>query len=174
MSLAFGLDSFKTCSGRVRGPALALIFALAVAGCYEVSGEIIPAQLGVPVPYVYDSVEWDEGGTTELSPVAYSNDKRFRDVGKDGDVSTGTLRALHIRDDIYAIQADYDDEPCCSIVFYRIDSGSVQGVDPVGDVFTLARRHGVTLEFDEVSDYLVGDADAVLAFIRAHAELGFE
>ena len=176
MSLAPGLASLGARLGRLRRPALALApaFALAVAGCYGVDHEIIPAPLGVPVPYIYDSVEWDEGGTTELSPVAYSNDKRFRDVGKDGGVSTGTLRALHIRDDVYAVQADYDDEPCCYIVFYRIGPEDVQGVWPTGDVDALAARHGVTLEFDEVSDYLVGEAGTLLAFIRAHAELDFE
>ena len=175
MSLAPGLERLWARMGRLRRPALALApaFALAVAGCYEVDQEIIPPQLGAPVPYIYDSIDWDEGGATELSPVAFSNDKRFRDVGKDGDVSTGTLRAIHIRDNIYALQTDYDDEPCCYIVFYRIDSESLQGVDPIGDVDALAARHGVTIEIYDL-DYLDGTPDAILAFIRAHAELGFE
>ena len=153
---------------------MAPVFAPAVADCYEVAQEIIPAKLGVPVHYVYDSVDWDEGGTTYLSPVAYSNDKIFRAVNKDVGEPTGTLRALHICEDVYALQADYDDEPCCYIVFYRIGSDQVHSVWPTGDVDTLAARHGVTVEFDEISDDLAGEADNVLAFIRAHAELGFE
>lgn len=175
MSIAPGLERLWARLGRLRRPALALApaFALAVAGCYEVDQEIIPPQLGAPVPYIYDSIDWDEGGTTELSPVAFSNDKRFRDVGKDGDVSTGTPRALHIRDNIYALQTDYDDEPCCYIVFYRIDSESVQGVDPIGDVDALAARHGVTIEIYDL-DYLDGTPNAILPFIRAHAELRYE
>ena len=52
MSLALGLERFGAQSRRLRRLALALapVFALAVAGCYEVAQEIIPAKLGVPVP----------------------------------------------------------------------------------------------------------------------------
>jgi len=61
--------------------------------------------LGVVVPYAHGSIKWEEGGTTELSRVGFSNDYRFREVSKTNAVSTGTFRALHIRDAVYALQA---------------------------------------------------------------------
>ena len=175
MSIAPGLERLWARLGRLRRPALALApaFALAVAGCYEVDQEIIPPQLGAPVPFIYDSSIGTKAAPPSSAPSPSATTKRFRDVGKDGDVSTGTPRALHIRDNIYALQTDYDDEPCCYIVFYRIDSESVQGVDPIGDVDALAARHGVTIEIYDL-DYLDGTPNAILPFIRAHAELRYE
>ena len=160
------------------GRLLVLVAAAGLAGaCYEIEHEVILASDAVSVyglPGTYTS-RGESTETTEISAVPNSNDYRFVETGTDS-TSSGYLRAIPLRGDIYAVQIKFDDEAVYYIMFYEFtfDSSGANFVslwvdDPVED---LALQHGVTLEFYDV-DYLTGSRQDILNFIRAHADLSF-
>src|SRR4029077_16871102 len=74
-----------------------LVFLLSFAGCYEVSKEVIPTDLGEVMPYKLDHATMDKGGKMYFSRVSFSHDYRFRDESKDSadePNKTGTFRVM--------------------------------------------------------------------------------
>jgi hypothetical protein len=141
-----------------------------------VSKEVIPTDLGEVMPYTLDHATMDKGGKMYFSRVSFSHDYRFRDESKDSadePNKTGTFRVMRIKDDIYAVQARYDNEDNYDIVFYRITSNHFEVVQPSSKeaVQALARRYSVKLDDD---DDLSGDRSDMLNFLKAHKELDFE
>ena len=154
-----------------------LVAALALAGCYETSVEVIPANLAEDIPFNGDHATSPEGGEMWLARVAFSRDYRFREHGE---VRIGTFRAMRIRDDIFAVQIRIDGDASYGILFFRIWDNGFGPVSPVRgtNLEALADRLGATYagELDEDDDegLLSGTPDAMLAFVRAHAEIDFE
>jgi len=150
---------------------LFLVLAVALAGCYETNHEVIPPSAGIRAP-VESPITWDEGGETHFSYVPATKDYRFRE--EDG--RTGSVRAIHIRDDIYLTQVRYDDENVYGLFFFQITPTRLDIVYPVGDIETVATRHGVELEEDFVIvDYILhGPPQNIYAFLSDHAQFRFE
>jgi hypothetical protein len=157
-----------------------LLAALALAGCYETSVEVIPANLAEDIPFHGDHATSPEGGEMWLVRVPFSRDYRFREHRGDGEVRIGTFRAMRIRGDIFAIQVRIDGDPSYGIFFFRIWDSGFGPVSPVRgtNLEALAERFGATYtgELDEDDDegLLSGPPEAMLAFVRAHADVDFE
>jgi hypothetical protein len=151
------------------------LLCLALAGCYEVSREVISAALAEKVPYASERGASQDGSIRVfLNRAGPDNDYRFQESRK-GRVKGGAFRALRVKGDIYAVQARYDDEPSYYIVFYRILPQEFTRVEVAEseDLQELAGQFGVTLKTDEYGSKLSGAADAMLAFLRAHRDLDF-
>jgi hypothetical protein len=166
----------------VRRIGLLLVFVLAgmLSGCYELPGEVVPADQGEALPYVYNYAVMDDGGRMDFTKSTSNNDYRFQWTQKDGTKKTGTFRAIRIKDDIYAFQARYDDDSDYNVVFYRVDPNRFDPVDPVpgSDFKGLASQYSVTLEYDDMADDnnswdAKGSPSAILAFLRAHKQFDF-
>jgi hypothetical protein len=157
-------------------PMVMLAAALvALTGCYEVEREIIPGNLGEVIPYRNNPIPWAEGGQTWLSPSGAGNDYRFEDR-RDGEDKTGTLRAMRVVRDIFAVQLRYDDENSYYVLFYRATAAQVRQVEVASEaeMKALARRFRVTVDDDGFgSTSLSGTPADLLAFIRGHAQLAF-
>ena len=164
------------------GVVLVAAVILTAAGCYETDVEVIDASSAVAVNGVPGTYTKEAGGTMTISAVPHSNDYRFRDVSKDNKVSTGYFRMVPLRDDIYIVQAKYDDESGYCLTFYRffVDSSGAhyRPISPDVDderLFQLAKQYNVILEEDPITFglYLEGTRTNIMAFLRAHAGLPF-
>ena len=156
-------------------PLLILLLCLALAGCYEVAQEVISADLAEKVPFSSARGSSEDGSLQVfLNRAGLNNDYRFQE-NREGQVKTGTFRAIRVKGDIYAVQARYDDEPSYYIVFYRIRSQEFTRVEVAEneDLQELAGQFGVTLKSDEYGRKLSGRPAAILAFLRAHGDLDF-
>jgi hypothetical protein len=107
---------------RFTGLMLLTAVILAFAGCYETDVEVINASSAVAVYGVPGNYTFEKGGTLTISTVPDSNDYRFREVSKDNKVSTGYLRIVPLRGDIYIVQARYDNESVYYLAFYQFTS----------------------------------------------------
>ncbi len=155
---------------------MALLVVLTLSGCYEVKQEVIPATLGEPIPYTCDQVDFESGGKIIFSQPSSNHDYHFRDVSYAGNERRGTFRALRIKDDIYVVQARYDDESQYQILFYAINAEHFQVVD-VGkdtDFKTFASLFGVEYHGDELAKGFSGDPKKILAMLRALRGVEFE
>lgn len=169
-------NAFRAKVGRL--PAILLVFlaVLALAGCYEVKEEVIPASLGEVLPYVSDRADFSDGGKIIFSRSSLNNDYRFRDIASDGGERLGTFRALRIKGNIYAVQARYDDEPGYNILFYAINRDDFQSTDVAEgpDPEEFAARFGVEYWGDELGgEGFSGDPGKILAMLRAMSGLEF-
>lgn len=155
---------------------LVFLAVLALAGCYEVKEEVIPATLGEIIPYASDRADFEGGGKIIFSRSSLNNDYRFRDVSDDGTERVGTFRAMRIKGNIYAVQARYDDEPHYLILFYAINFDNFQAMDIAGetDLKVFAARFGVECRDDGSAKGLVGDPEKILAMLRALSGVGFK
>jgi hypothetical protein len=148
---------------------------LTAAGCYGTDVEVIDASSAIAVYGVPGNYTYDAGGSVTISAVPHSNDYRFREVSKDNKVSTGYLRLVPLKGDIYIVQAKYDDEDGYCLVFYQFTSDRrfKQMYPDVDDsrLDQLAQQHGVTIDPDFM--YLEGSRNNIMAFLRAHASLPF-
>ena len=175
--------------GRARGHSLSytagivllVVMALAIAGCYESDVEVISASSAVAVNGVPGDYTFDNGGTLTVSSVPLSNDYRFREVSKDNKASTGYLRLVPLRGDIYIIQAKYDNETVYYIDFYQFSSSTrrFQPLEASADekrLDQLAQQYNVKIDWDswDFVPYLSGTSSNILAFLRAHANLPFK
>lgn len=153
---------------------LLLLVLLALAGCYEVKEEIIPARLGEVLPYGSDQANF-EGGKIIFSRSSLNNDYRFRDIASDGEEKLGTFRAMRIKGNIFAVQARYDDESGYNILFYTINRDDYHTTDvATDDLVALAGRFGVEYWGDELGgEGFSGDREKILAMLRATSELEF-
>lgn len=160
-------------------PVLFLL-ALFSSGCYTLEQEIIGAQDATYVynlPGSYSDINYPEQKTI-ISAVPDSNDYRFKRITKEK-TSTGHLRAIPLRGDIYIVQFKFDDEDVYYIDFYQFTSDryyfpfEVSDYDALG---ALAVQYNVTLDFDDVfgENYLSGGRENILAFLKAHSGLSME
>jgi hypothetical protein len=153
---------------------------LAVVGCYETDVEVITASSAVTVYNAPGNYTFDSGGTLIISAVPDSNDYRFREVSKENKVSTGYLRMVPLRGDIYIIQAKYDNESVYYLDFYQFTSSNrrFQPLEPNVEekkLDQLAQQYGVKIDWDSFDfvPYLSGSSSNIFAFLRAHANLSF-
>jgi hypothetical protein len=160
------------------GVVLVAAVILIVAGCYETDFEVIDAFSAVAVYGVTGTYNVESGGTMTISAVPHSNDYRFQEVSKDNKVSTGYIRMVPLKGDIYIVQAKYDNEDVYYLAFYRftIDSSGSHYQPMYPDVddsrlYQLAEQHDVMLDLDFI--YLDGSRSNIMAFLRAHANLPF-
>lgn len=157
------------------GVVLMAAAILTAAGCYETDFEVIDASSAVAVYGLPGSYTPDAGGSLTISAVPDSNDYRFREVSKDNKVSTGYIRMVPLKGDIYIVQVKYDDEKGYILAFYQFTSDRhyellIPDVDD-SRLNQLAAQHNVTLDLDFMS--LDGSRNNIMAFLRAHASLPF-
>jgi len=161
------------------GLVLLTAVILSAAGCYETDVEVINASSAVAVYNAPGNYTFDAGGSLTISAVPDSNDYRFREVSKENKVSTGYLRVVPLRGDIYIVQAKYDNESVYYLAFYQFTSDRrFKPLDSEIDeqrLGQLAQQYGVKIEWDPffVADHLSGSSSNILAFLRAHASLPF-
>ena len=157
------------------GVVLMAAAILTAAGCYETDFEVVDASSAVAVHGLPGSYIPDAGGSLTISAVPHSNDYRFREVSKDNKVSTGYIRMVPLKGDIYIVQVKYDDEEGYILVFYQFTSDRhyKQMFPDVDDsrLYQLAEQHGVMLDLDFM--YLDGSRSNIMAFLRAHVDLPF-
>jgi hypothetical protein len=151
---------------------------LAVSGCYETYVEVIDASSAVAVSGATGHYTYEAGGTVTISAVPDSNDYRFREVNKDNEVSTGYLRIVPLKGDIYIVQAKYDDDDVYYLSFYQFSNDRhFKPMEPDADekkLDQLAQQYGVTIDRDfDIVPYLNGSRSTIMAFLRGHASLPF-
>ena len=153
-----------------------LVVALSLGGCYEVPQEIIPASLGEIIPNAPDQADFEDGGKLIFKRSAANNDYHFRDVSASGSERHGSLRAIRIKDNIWAVQARYDDESSYQILFYSISSGRIRGTDVVDttDLKTFASLYGVKYSGEEFTKGFSGKPEKILAMLRGMRGVDFE
>jgi hypothetical protein len=163
------------------GIVLLAVMALTIAGCYESDVEVISASTAVAVYGVPGDYTFDNGGTLTVSAVPLSNDFRFREVSKNNKVSTGYLRLVPLRGDIYIIQAKYDNETVYFIDFYQFNASTrrFQPLEVSADeksLNQLAQQYKVKIDWESYDfvPYLTGTSGNILAFLKAHANLPFK
>ena len=160
------------------GIVMIAVVILTAAGCYETYVEVIDAASAVAVTGAPGHYTYDAGGEVIISAVPGSNDYRFREVSKDNDVSTGYLRIVTLKGDIYIVQAKYDDDEVYYLAFYQFTSDRrFKPMEPnVGDkkLDQLAQQYGVTIDWDfDIVPYLNGSRSTIMAFLLGHASLPF-
>ncbi|RPI74048.1 MAG: hypothetical protein EHM45_19765 [Desulfobacteraceae bacterium] len=156
---------------------LTLILLLLVnVGCYEVDQEVILASSAMAVyglPGDYTSADYK----TNIAAVPNSNDYRFREVNKEGKASTGYLRAVLLRDNVYAVQVKYDNETVYYVLFYsfKVHSDGSKNYVPLEPtdyalVYKMAPQYGVDIDIDEfaLTDILKGKRADIMNFLYAH------
>ncbi|MBM3504264.1 MAG: hypothetical protein FJX65_10360 [Alphaproteobacteria bacterium] len=158
---------------------VAAIAMLLVSACYEVGREVIPASAGVQIPEAISPITWNNGGSVQFSFVPATRDYRFSERSADGSVHNGSVRAMPVRDNIYALQVLYDGSRNYEIYFLQVTATRVEWMSPQGNLVELGRRYAVNFtepENDEQWDMnrLEGNPANLLAFLRAHRELRFE
>jgi hypothetical protein len=167
---------------RSAGFVLLAAIIVTVAGCYETDFEVIDASSAVAVYGVTGTYNVEGGGTTTISAVPLSNDYRFKDVSKDNKISTGYLRLVPLRGNIYIVQAKYDDDSYYYLDFYEftVDSSGSQcrPMEPTieeEELDQLAQQYGVTIDWYSIDfvPFLEGSRANIMAFLRAHATLPF-
>ena len=161
--------------------ALLAVMALAMTGCYETDVEVISASTAVAVYGAPGDYTFDNGGTLTVSAVPLSNDYRFRETSKNNKVSTGYLRLVPLRGDIYIIQAKYDNESVYFIDFYQFNASTrrFQPMIAVADeksINQLAQRYNIKIDWEsyDFEPFLSGTSSNILAFLKAHANLSFK
>jgi hypothetical protein len=163
---------------RTAGIWLLVVMTLIIAGCYETDVEVISAGSAVSVYGVPGEYTYHSGGTVSIFAVPQSNDYRFREVSKDNKASTGYLRMVPLRGDIYIVQAKYDNETVYYLTFYQFSSSDrrFQPLETTADetrLNQLAKQYGVQIDWDSFDfvPYLSGTSSNILAFLRAHANV---
>lgn len=144
-----------------------------LTACYDLSEEVIPGPQGDINPYRPSDATMDDGGHMYFSPAGSYNDVRYRQVDKDGTVSTGTFRLLHITADIYAVQVK-EDSGGLELLFYGITSNEFHGVTFADGnaAKSLASRYNVKLDPD--AETIEGNASDIFSFLRAANSLDFK
>ncbi|MFZ0640605.1 MAG: hypothetical protein WA020_01505 [Candidatus Acidiferrales bacterium] len=169
---------------RLVAPLLLLCGILMIAGCpqYFSQQEVISKSVADKIPYADSVATLDDGTKLHITQAAASNDYQFTGDGHPGDVGcsdkdTGTLRFLHLRDDLFAMQEKCDDSKVWTISFYRIHEHDFQEMSLASndDEFGLAARNNVKLATNDDADLNVsGSSRDVLAFLRAHKDFTFQ
>src|SRR4030042_2792786 len=155
---------------------------LTVAGCYETDVEVINASSAAAVYGLPGTYNKESGGTMTISAVPDSNDYRFRDVSKEGTASTGYIRAVPLRDNLYIVQVKYDNDAIYYLLFYQFtydSSGAhyreLEAKAEEKRLDQIAQQYSVKIDWDSFDfvPYLSGSSSNILAFLRAHASLSF-
>ncbi|HEV2288311.1 MAG TPA: hypothetical protein VGR81_05090 [Candidatus Acidoferrales bacterium] len=188
------------CGGKsaVRNTLLSLLIvfgaAALLAGCenYKARQEMISRGAADVMPYADSDVTLPDGTKMHLTRVAGSNDYTFTahsdsktpwndcDTNDNG-TGSGTLRFMHLRDDIYAIQQKCDSENIWTISFFRIQQHDFKELDftdkDIDKQLDLAKQHNVRIDVadgDIVSSILSGSENDITAFLRDHKQMTFE
>lgn len=167
--------------------AVLAALALSISGCYVSDQEIITANDAVSIynltrPFNYLSPTNPNDKST-ISPTPGSHDYRFQRAFE-GKVENGYLRAINIKDDIYAIQLKSDNDPTYYIVFYRLylkDGGLAYSevdvpLESLGAVDELAEQYEVEQDTagSSLDTTLEGSRENILKFLHALKALPFE
>lgn len=155
---------------------LLIIHFLFLSGCYFADHEVISASMAIKTPYSHNEVVSEKVGILKLDTVTDNNDYRYLMKYHDGSSETGTIRALHLRDNIYILQVKGDEEPDYEIGFFEITRDQYKEVLPVEyeEIDTIAYNNKVTIYSDAYTDSLEGEPEGLLAFLLAHKNLAFE
>jgi predicted porin len=172
-----GGDSKMTSGLKRIGIVTGILLLLACAGCYEVGQEVIRATQAASVyglPGYYTSTSYQ----TTITAVPGSNDYRFQETDKNNKTSSGYLRLIPLRDNIYIVQAKYDDESSYYLMFYSftVNADGSKRYQPLqadsDQVVQLAKQYNVTYDTDEMlGDYISGSRENILDFLYAHKNL---
>jgi len=152
-----------------------LVASLLLGGCYQVPQEIIPVTLGEIIPDAPDQADLSGGGKIVFTRSVTNNDYNFRDVSYSGSERRGTLRAMRIKDDVYAVQARYDDESQYQILFYSIDAEHIRMTDVVADtdLKVFASLYGVEYRGDEFNKSFLGKPEKILTMLKGMSAVEF-
>jgi hypothetical protein len=165
------LDALAQGRERLTWPSAfaALCALLLLAGCYEVGGEFLAPGEAQFVPGLAGTFTSDDGATTEVTLLPGNEYHYRRDYG-DGDVSSGTFRAVRLFGDVYLLQLRDDDGGIYALFAeYTYDGSSATfwELDYVdGTVQPLAAAYGLTIDPDY--PFLEGPIDKVRSFLFAH------
>ena len=167
--------------------------ALLVAGCqdYKARQEMVSKSAADPLPYTDSDATLPDGTKMHLTHVAGSNDYTFTahsdqttpwndcDTNHTGN-GAGSLRFLHLRDDVYAVQEKCDSEDIWTISFFRIQAHDFKELaftdKDIDKQLDLAKAHNVTVDVTDsmTSTILSGSEDNLTAFLRDHKEMTSE
>jgi len=162
---------------KASGLLTSVLLLLVNAGCYEVGQEIIFASAAKAVyglPGYYTSANY----RTTITAVPNSNDYRFQETDNKNKTSSGYLRLVPLRDNIYIVQAKYDDESSYFLLFYRftVNADGSKNYMPLqanpDQVTQLAKQYNVTYDIDEMlGDMVSGSRENIMNFLYAHKNL---
>jgi hypothetical protein len=154
---------------------VALLLCLPFTGCYTSNGEVITSQAAEAMPYTATTVDLQADGKLELTHKPGGNDYAFRHTKSDDPTGrAGTIRGIHIKGNIYAVQMKYDDESSYDIAFCRLHAGSFELVVPKSDSAVKALAAQDKVAFTGLLGALTGDPADVLKFIRDHKQIEFK
>lgn len=149
-----------------------------IGGCYQTDSEIIRASDAISLPALAGTYTHPQSGTTTISTVPLSRDYRFRRVSKKNTVSTGYLRAVRLRGDIYIVQVKFDNEPGYLLTFFRFTANStgkefigMEANVPWERLEQLAKGHRAVLIDDGFGLSLKGKRGDIMSFLLAHRTL---
>lgn len=146
---------------------LAGLLALVLAACYEVGEEIVDPGMAEEVPTLPGRYSLGEGAFTVITDQPGSNDYLYQETDSGGEMSTGSFRAIHLRDDLYLAQVMPDDGGIFAAFFRHPASWSLILLNTTPAVFDLAPRYHVEIDAD-MADILIGSRRDILAFLTAH------
>ncbi len=138
-----------------------------LAACYEVGEEIVDAEMAEEVPTLPGRYSLGEGAFTIISDQPETNDYGYEETDSNGEASTGSLRAVHLRDDLYLAQVMPDDGGIFAAFFQHPESWLMIPLKTTPAVFDLASRFNVEIATD-MADILIGSRHDILAFLLAH------
>ena len=146
---------------------LACLIPLVLAACYEVGEEIIDAATAEEVATLPGRYSLGEGAFTIISDQPETNDNRYEETDTNGEATTGSFRANHLRDDFYLAQIMPDDGGIFAAFFQHPESWSMIPLRTTPEVFDLASQFNVEIVTD-MADILIGSRHDILAFLSAH------
>ena len=147
---------------------LSLVF---LAGCYETDQEIILMSDAKEVPGLLGEYHNDPGTIfTQVTLVPGTCDYHYIQRNQKGETtSTGTLRAIHLRGDIYLFQEHDSGQSEWTLFFAQFTIGrDFTKLEVAEEVTALAQRMGVSVSR---GDSIKGDRRKILAFLLAHKDV---
>jgi len=142
------------------------------SGCYTTDQEIFSASEAVAIPGLPGDYSTDNR-TCIIYATSDSKAYRFRDGNGEG-----FFRCIPFYNDIYIVQAKYDDESSYRLLFERITKdGSGYHLEELpcypSESGSLAEKHHVSI-VDVVNGTLSGPRANIRNFLYAHKNLGWE
>lgn len=168
----------KSFPDRLSGFILLAAFTLLTSGCvYEIDNEVISAGMAEYVYNLPNTYYSDDNKTrTVIAAVPNSNDYRFQQYYNDKLDYSGYLRGVRLRDNIYIVQIDEDEEGLY-IGFYEFGNGFYDLWPNAGfdEIKSLAGQYGIELDYCEYCDLdvLIGSSSNIMNFLRAHSSMSF-
>lgn len=142
------------------------------SGCYKTDQEIFSASEAVTIPGLHGDYSTD---TSTGIIYATSDSKAYRFRDGDGE---GSFRCIPFYNDIYIVQAKYDNDSSYFLLFERITKdGNGYHLKELtcypNESGSLAEKHHVSI-VDSVNGTLSGTRENIRNFLYAHKNLGWE